>query len=101
MKTTFLYGDLEENIYMIQPKRFIVQGQENLVYKLRKSLYGLKQAQDSGTRNLTALCIELGSKDVKLIIVTMSSSFTILTSFYCCMWMISSLQGLALRRLII
>ena len=101
MKTAFFHGGLEEDIYMIQPEGFIVQGQENLVCRLRKSLYGLKQAQDSGTRNLTDLCIELGSKDVKLIIVTMSSSFTILTSFYCCMWMICSLQGLALRRLII
>ena len=44
VKTTFLHGDLEEDIYMIQPERFIVQGQENLVCKLRKSLYGLKQA---------------------------------------------------------
>ena len=44
MKTAFLHGDLEEDLYMIQPKRFIVQGQENLVCKLRKSLYGLKQA---------------------------------------------------------
>ncbi|RVX04667.1 Retrovirus-related Pol polyprotein from transposon TNT 1-94 [Vitis vinifera] len=44
VKTAFLHGDLEEDLYMIQPKRFIVQGQENLVCKLRKSLYGLKQA---------------------------------------------------------
>ena len=44
VKTAFLYGDLEEDIYMIQPKWFIVQGQENLVCKLRKSLYGLRQA---------------------------------------------------------
>ena len=36
----FLHGDLEKDIYMIQPEGFIVQGQENLVYKLRKSLYG-------------------------------------------------------------
>ena len=39
VKTTFLHGDLEEDLYMIQPEGFIVQGQENLVYKLRKSLY--------------------------------------------------------------
>ncbi|RVW67710.1 Retrovirus-related Pol polyprotein from transposon TNT 1-94 [Vitis vinifera] len=44
VKTTFLHGDLEEDLYMIQPEGFIVQGQDNLVCKLRKSLYGLKQA---------------------------------------------------------
>ena len=40
VKTTFLHGDLEEDLYMIQPEGFIVQGQENLVCKLRKNLYG-------------------------------------------------------------
>ncbi|RVX10708.1 Retrovirus-related Pol polyprotein from transposon TNT 1-94 [Vitis vinifera] len=44
VKTTFLYGDLEEDLYMIQPEGFIVQRQENLVCKLRKRLYDLKQA---------------------------------------------------------
>ena len=44
VKTAFLYGDLEEDIYMIQPKGLIIQRQENLVCKLRKSLYDLKQA---------------------------------------------------------
>ena len=44
VKMAFLYGNLEEDIYMIQLKGFIVQGQENLVCKLRKNLYGLKQA---------------------------------------------------------
>ncbi|RVW51035.1 Retrovirus-related Pol polyprotein from transposon TNT 1-94 [Vitis vinifera] len=44
VKTTFLHGDLEEDLYMNQPEGFIVQGQENLVCKLRKSLYDLKQA---------------------------------------------------------
>ena len=37
VKTTFLHDDLEEDLYMIQPEGFIVQGQENLVCKLRKS----------------------------------------------------------------
>ena len=43
MKTTLLYGDFEEDIYMCQPKGFTVQGHESLVCKLKKSLYGLKQ----------------------------------------------------------
>ena len=44
VKTAFLHGDFEKDLYMIQSERFTVQGQENLVYKLRKNLYGLKQA---------------------------------------------------------
>lgn len=44
VKTAFLYGDLEENIYLMQPQGFIVPAKEGLVCKLKKSLYGLKQA---------------------------------------------------------
>ena len=44
VKTIFLNGDLEEEIYMLQPKRCIILDQENRVCKLRKSLYSLKQA---------------------------------------------------------
>ena len=44
VKTTFLNGDLYENVYMAQPKAFVVEGKENLVCRLKKSIYGLKQA---------------------------------------------------------
>jgi hypothetical protein len=39
VKTTFLNEELEEEIYMDQPKGFITDGQENKVYRLLKSLY--------------------------------------------------------------
>ena len=44
VKTAFLYGNLDEEIYMQQPEGFIVKGQEHKVYKLKKAIYGLKQA---------------------------------------------------------
>ena len=44
VKTTFLNGDLEEEIYMLQPEGCITPGKEHKVCKLNKSLYGLKQA---------------------------------------------------------
>ena len=44
VKTTFLHGDLEEEIYMKQLEGFIVKGKNELVCKLKKSLYGLKQS---------------------------------------------------------
>jgi ATP-binding cassette subfamily B (MDR/TAP) protein 1 len=44
VKTTFLNGELEEEIYIDQLDGFIAKGQEGKVYKLLKSLHGLKQA---------------------------------------------------------
>nr|XP_015638684.1 uncharacterized protein LOC107281003 [Oryza sativa Japonica Group] len=44
VKTAFLHGELEEDIYMEQPEGFVVPGKENLVCRLKKSLYGLKQS---------------------------------------------------------
>ena len=44
LKSTFLNGDLEEEVYREQPERFILGNDEKLVCKLKKDLYGLKKA---------------------------------------------------------
>ncbi|RVW98285.1 Retrovirus-related Pol polyprotein from transposon TNT 1-94 [Vitis vinifera] len=47
VKTAFLNGSLDECIYMKQPEGFITNGQEHLLCKLNRSIYGLKQASRS------------------------------------------------------
>ena len=44
VRTTFLNRNLEEEVYMTQLKGFISNGRANQVCKLKKSIYGLKQA---------------------------------------------------------
>lgn len=41
-KDTSINGEIEEEIYMKQPKGFVIHGHENKVSKLDKSLHGLK-----------------------------------------------------------
>nr|GEZ35464.1 hypothetical protein [Tanacetum cinerariifolium] len=44
VKTTFLHGSLKEDVYVCQPEGFIDADHPSHVYKLKKVLYGLKQA---------------------------------------------------------
>ena len=60
VKTTFLHGELDEEIYMQQPEGFVEKGKENLVCWLNKSLYGLKQAPCQWYKKFESFMLEHG-----------------------------------------
>jgi hypothetical protein len=47
VKSTFLNGNLEEEVYIEQPEGFLLSEDGYYVCKLKKSIYGLKQAPRS------------------------------------------------------
>jgi len=58
--TAFLNGELDEEIYMQQPDGYQVSGKENLVCRLKKSLYRLKQAPRCWNRALNEFMMQAG-----------------------------------------
>ena len=60
VKTTFLHEDIDEEIYIIQPKSFIVSGQEHKVCKLIRSLYRLEQAPKQWHKKFDSIIISYG-----------------------------------------
>ncbi|KAL9265744.1 Retrovirus-related Pol polyprotein from transposon RE2-like protein, partial [Drosera capensis] len=60
VKSAFLNGELEEEVYVTQPEGFEVQGQKHLVYRLSKALYGLRQAPRAWNTQLDKSLKELG-----------------------------------------
>jgi transposase InsO family protein len=62
VKTAFLYGQLDEEIYMEQPEGFKVKGQEFKVLRLRRAIYGLKQASLAWWKELDKSVRKLGFK---------------------------------------
>jgi transposase InsO family protein len=60
VKSAYLNGKLEETIYMHQPEGFRKPGQEHLVCKLQKGLYGLKQAGRTWNQTIDPALKQLG-----------------------------------------
>ena len=88
VKTTFLHGDVDKEIYMQQPEGFVVPGKEHMVCKLTRSLYGLKQAPRQWCNKFDSFVTRVDSAKLKRILVVNSRNILIHMSFYSCMWMI-------------
>ena len=64
IKTAFLNGEAEEEVYVAQPPGFH-SGDKSQVWKLKKALYGLKQAPHAWHKRFTEEAEEMGFKPCK------------------------------------
>jgi Reverse transcriptase (RNA-dependent DNA polymerase) len=62
VKTAFLYGELDEELYMEQPEGFKIPGKEHLVLRLKHAIYGLRQAALQWWKALDKSMAKLGFK---------------------------------------
>jgi hypothetical protein len=62
VNTAFLNPEIDETIYVKQPEGYIKEGDEHLVCKLKKTLYGLKQSPREWYKLLDAFLKQLGFK---------------------------------------
>ncbi|KAI3664290.1 hypothetical protein L6452_44775 [Arctium lappa] len=60
VKSAFLYGSIEEEVYVCQPPGFENQSYPDRVYKLKKALYGLHQAPRAWYDTLPSYLLENG-----------------------------------------
>ncbi|CAM8886714.1 unnamed protein product [Rhodiola kirilowii] len=81
VKSAFLNGVLNEEVYVAQPKEFEDPHHPASVYRLKKALYGLKQAPRAWYERLTVFFVEhgyvRGGVDKTLIVKHTSSDFII------------------------
>lgn len=60
VKTAFLNGIIDTEIYIKQPEGFVEPGKENLVCKLNRSIYGLKQSARCWNQRINDIFIKFG-----------------------------------------
>ena len=65
IKNVFLHDDLQEEVYIEQPPRFVVQGEIGRVCCLQKSLYGLKQSPRAWFGKFSQVVKEFGLQKSK------------------------------------
>ena len=62
ISTAFLHACLDEEVYVKQPPGHVVKGKENYVYKLKKAMYGLKNAPKAFSDHFMNILSDAGFK---------------------------------------
>jgi hypothetical protein len=60
VKTTFLNGEIEEEVYIEHPDGFVMHEKESHVCRLKKALYGLKHAPHAWNEKIDGYLMSLG-----------------------------------------
>ncbi|CAL2248615.1 unnamed protein product [Prunus armeniaca] len=86
VKSAFLNGVLEEEVYVDQPEGFLIKGSESKVYKLHKALYGLKQAPRAWYSEIDGYFAECGftksQSEATLYVKTRGEASILILSIY-------------------
>ena len=85
VKTAFLNGELNEEIYMDQPLGFELKGRERKVCKLKRSIYGLKQASRQWNLKFHQAILEDGftmMEEDHCVYIKRSNNYFIILSLY-------------------
>ncbi|MCO5548051.1 hypothetical protein L7F22_001507 [Adiantum nelumboides] len=85
VKSAFLNGDLEEEVYVEQPKGFEVLDRKHDVYHLKKALYSLKQATHAWYQKIDSFLLSIGftqtHADANLYVLMMDNALCILVLY--------------------
>ena len=81
IKTAFLHGKLDEEIYIMQPEGFAIKGQESKVYKLEQTLYGLKQASLTWNKEAHKSLLEHGLSCTTNHLLSINHWITVMVNF--------------------
>ncbi|GJU88695.1 putative ribonuclease H-like domain-containing protein [Tanacetum coccineum] len=92
VKSAFLYGRIDEEVYVTQPKGFVDPQHPKKVYKVVKALYGLHQAPRAWYATLSTFLLKHGYKRGTLTRLFFLRSTKEISSWYKFMWMTSSLD---------
>ncbi|KAL0368250.1 UNVERIFIED_CONTAM: Retrovirus-related Pol polyprotein from transposon RE2 [Sesamum calycinum] len=86
IKNAFLYGDLNETVYMEQPSGYVAQGEkQRMVCKLKKAIYGLKQSPRAWFDKFSRIIGEFGfsrcQADHSVFVQTTTSGMVVLAVY--------------------